>query len=515
MESRFGEDFRSVRIHSNQAANAAASSRGAAALTRGDHIILGDHSRRWDSRLIAHELAHVVQQRRGGPAPGKGHEADADRAADAAMSGRHARVALGSAQAVQAQELSEDEIAKQIEANRARRNIMVLEPAEHDRLDAEYQKLVATSAQHLDAEVEQNRKRRNIMVLEPAEHEKLDERYQHLLYERMLLQMALVGTANAPLILPHSPFARPLLPTEWAQLRQSGQAIHMTAPGNAAKIGATPGEVSISPSRGWLRNLTTPGGEESAYFFRGQPSRLQFFTNLLGRGPMTGQAQVSIAGEALPSSTLLRPWDNTLVVPGGYKGPGTVTMPGEIAPPLPIGGTRGAAIEPVRRTGVGSGMLSGVASLALMGLSMYGRCKKMESDLEETGYAPVGPSAYAHENRLFQITRFLMGSGLEMATATEPVIDIPRHRAHVRSKLESKTVGERITFNWQAYGAGSFGSGVQDVPCVYEKQEGGSWKLISCEDPPAMFQAPSLTRMLDPAVSDESVRSMLLDPPTF
>jgi hypothetical protein len=79
------------------------------------------------------------------------------------------------------------------------------------------------------------------------------------------------------------------------------------------------------------------------------------------------------------------------------------------------------------------------------------------------------------------------GSGLEMATATDPVIDISRHRAHVRSKLEGKAVGERITFNWQAYGAGSFGRGVQDVPCVYEEQEGGSWKLISCEDPPAMF----------------------------
>jgi hypothetical protein len=330
-----------------------------------------------------------------------------------------------------------------------------------------------------------------------------------------MLQAALLGTANAPRILPYSPFARPLLPTEWAQLRQSGLAIHMTAPTNAAKIGAVPGEVSVSPSRGWLRNLTMPGGEESAYFFRGQPSRLQFFTNLLGRGPMSGQAQVNVAGEALPASTLFRPWDNTLIVPGGYKGPGTVTMPGEAAAPLPGGGVRGGPVEPVRRTGVGSGLLSGVGSLALMGLSMYGRSKKMERDVEETGYAPVGPSAYADENRLFQITRFLMGSVLEMATATDPVIDIPRHRAHVRSKLEGKAAGDRITFNWQAYGAGSFGRGVQDVPCIYEKQGDGSWQLISCEDPPALFQAPSLTRLLDPAVSDESIRSMLLDPPTL
>jgi hypothetical protein len=190
-------------------------------------------------------------------------------------------------------------------------------------------------------------------------------------------------------------------------------------------------------------------------------------------------------------------------------------MPGEVAPPLPTGGARGGTVEPVRRTGMGSGLLSGVGSLALMGLSMYGRSVKMERDVEEKGYAPVGPSAYADENRLFQITRFLMGSGLEMATATDPVINIPRHRAYVRGKLEGKAAGERITFNWQAYGAGSFGSGVQDVPCVYEKQEDGSWKLISCEDPPALFQAPSLTRMLDPAVSDESVRSMLLEPPIF
>lgn len=44
MESRFGEDFRNVRVHSNQAANMAALSHGAAALTRGADPAVSDKS---------------------------------------------------------------------------------------------------------------------------------------------------------------------------------------------------------------------------------------------------------------------------------------------------------------------------------------------------------------------------------------------------------------------------------------------------------------------------------------
>ncbi|WP_198679190.1 eCIS core domain-containing protein [Thermomonospora amylolytica] len=71
-ESRFGRDFSSVRVHTDERAAESARSVGALAYTMGAHIVFGagryvpeSHSGR---RLLAHELAHVVQQRSGGPA---------------------------------------------------------------------------------------------------------------------------------------------------------------------------------------------------------------------------------------------------------------------------------------------------------------------------------------------------------------------------------------------------------------------------------------------------------------
>lgn len=68
MEARFGHDFGAVRVHDDAAASAAAGSLAARALTvGGEHIVFaaGRHQPRTAQgrRLLAHELAHVVQQR--------------------------------------------------------------------------------------------------------------------------------------------------------------------------------------------------------------------------------------------------------------------------------------------------------------------------------------------------------------------------------------------------------------------------------------------------------------------
>ena len=95
---QFGTDLSGVRLHADSEAHELAQSVGAAAFTYGSDVYLsegksvsadGDH-------LIAHELAHVVQQASGtGSAPGAGGpvigraddpaEAEADRMADAAL----------------------------------------------------------------------------------------------------------------------------------------------------------------------------------------------------------------------------------------------------------------------------------------------------------------------------------------------------------------------------------------------------------------------------------------------
>ena len=78
MEAGFGADFSQVRIHTDAAATSSARSVQAQAYTVGNDIVFGSDSPALESTSgqhgLAHELAHVVQQRSGPvdgtPAPG-------------------------------------------------------------------------------------------------------------------------------------------------------------------------------------------------------------------------------------------------------------------------------------------------------------------------------------------------------------------------------------------------------------------------------------------------------------
>lgn len=69
MESRFGQDFSDVRIHTDAQASASAEAVGANAYTVGNEIAFRsghfDASSPTGQRTLAHELSHVVQQRSG------------------------------------------------------------------------------------------------------------------------------------------------------------------------------------------------------------------------------------------------------------------------------------------------------------------------------------------------------------------------------------------------------------------------------------------------------------------
>ena len=95
MEARLGQDFSGVRVHQDPTSSASAEALGARAYTVGDDIVVSRRAAapgsREGRRTLAHELAHVVQQRRGGMPPkvedrGRLEEA-ADRAAAQAMDG--------------------------------------------------------------------------------------------------------------------------------------------------------------------------------------------------------------------------------------------------------------------------------------------------------------------------------------------------------------------------------------------------------------------------------------------
>jgi hypothetical protein len=95
MESRFGASFEHVRLHDDRAAHRSAALLEAKAFTHGEHIVFGEDrfapQGPAGKRLLAHALAHVVQQRRGGAAPAldadAAHVRAAHRAADAVAAG--------------------------------------------------------------------------------------------------------------------------------------------------------------------------------------------------------------------------------------------------------------------------------------------------------------------------------------------------------------------------------------------------------------------------------------------
>ena len=101
-EPRFGVDLSQVRVHDDAGAAASARTVGAEAYTVGHHVVFGagaNPASPVDRALLAHELAHVVQQQNatstGGPieatTAGSAVEADADRMASQALAGRTGR----------------------------------------------------------------------------------------------------------------------------------------------------------------------------------------------------------------------------------------------------------------------------------------------------------------------------------------------------------------------------------------------------------------------------------------
>jgi hypothetical protein len=115
MEQHFEHDFSGVRVHSNRQARLSAEAVQARAYTVGQHIVFGEGlTDPTDMRLLSHELAHVVQQSRGGGAPGidadPALEADADRAASDVLHERPARVSAASAVGIAREEKPAGEI---------------------------------------------------------------------------------------------------------------------------------------------------------------------------------------------------------------------------------------------------------------------------------------------------------------------------------------------------------------------------------------------------------------------
>jgi hypothetical protein len=134
-ERRFGHDFSGVRVHTDRQAGLSAEAVQARAYTIGRHIVFGagaaHPSTSGGMHLLSHELAHVVQQSRGGGTPGidgdPALENDADRAASDVMQGREARVGASSGTGLARQEKPAEEVFYEVNLPEGKKRLTAAE----------------------------------------------------------------------------------------------------------------------------------------------------------------------------------------------------------------------------------------------------------------------------------------------------------------------------------------------------------------------------------------------------
>lgn len=116
MEARFGHDFRQVRVHSDSEAANSAALTGALAYTAGSHIVFGQgryqpYSRDGE-RLLAHELAHVVQQQTPSAGEAGTPEFEARQAGEAVANHQPLPALSGQPPSLQRQEATEEGVRR-------------------------------------------------------------------------------------------------------------------------------------------------------------------------------------------------------------------------------------------------------------------------------------------------------------------------------------------------------------------------------------------------------------------
>src|SRR5438067_2055346 len=152
MEASFATSLSDVSIHSDGVASGVAQRYNARALTLGEDIFFaagsyapgtpsGDH-------LIAHEIAHVLQQRRGGgvaasPAPGTGAETEAGAAAEAVAGGGSIHIGQATAPGIARQITTEDIMELSDDQIESEHRLAVEWLSKHTASDAEYARTAA------------------------------------------------------------------------------------------------------------------------------------------------------------------------------------------------------------------------------------------------------------------------------------------------------------------------------------------------------------------------------------
>lgn len=131
MERALGADLKTVRIHDDAAAQASSQQINAQAFARGEDVFLGRDARTLDpnasQELLAHEVVHVIQQRKAGllsnkvSEPGDANEREANHASREALMGHGVRVSSGGVAPAVQRQISGGSITKRVTVNAASR----------------------------------------------------------------------------------------------------------------------------------------------------------------------------------------------------------------------------------------------------------------------------------------------------------------------------------------------------------------------------------------------------------
>ncbi|MET7900741.1 DUF4157 domain-containing protein [Streptomyces sp. NPDC005355] len=591
MEARLGADLSTVRLHTGAAAAASAEALGARAYTVGQDIVLGPGEYRpaetAGRELLAHELAHTVQQAHGGTTPAGSWASERAAATAARLPTGHGPPATVVHTAVG--------LARQAKSggDPTGRDPALLSGPE---LEAEYQSALRAAKDTTVAEAERAAAGRYAGQLRTAMDSRAgvsaqpptpEELVSHVAAQRAFSSAAprRDSGANLPPDFDPAGVGRPLGPgwqTNGAVVVRDGRGNQIGAElgqfqskgdphaeGRAASAllrrlsegCASGGEVVVAVDQvpcpecqAELLTLTRHVGARSVAAYGAVRAAMNRPGDVTPKTATRGMYQGQAAGgrERPPTRTELLWGETAAPQPSGAGGTstgpppssGTSTSGGGTAPEaapasesVPQGGRPAAQevspvepppptaeptappVEPaagpepaagLSRAGAAAGTAGGLLSVgAPLLYSWYLHPRAVEARREQEGYVPTGPTQFAEEGLLKRFGRQLLDPFLESSADPSSRLNVPTWRQKVREAAAAKGPGQTLEVNWQVQVPNPvFGTEMRDFRVIYSKQPDGSWRT---GPPPRDMPVapPDINRIIDPAVSDDSVRSML------
>jgi hypothetical protein len=496
MTSQLGHRLDDVEIHTEGPAAESATLLDARAFTLGTHVIFApgayDPETLGGQQLLVHELAHVVQQRRGGqPAeadPAAANEGDARAAASAVATGHSAVVAGASSVGV----------ARAVPAE-----LPALTPQEmFDRLVLGMRgfRFTPGGAPQWDPEM--------------------------------------VGNPIGPGYATHA--ATQVLNPAGNQVTSSvgvygGVHAEIAAMNNLGQISVQGGRLVVVVDQmpcpecdAALRQFASERGLSLEVWV---PVRARMNNPSLQASPKTSARSAAQANR--PAVEMEQVMDVPApAAPGSGAAAGVAA---EAAPAAePAAGAVAAdeagtsiAAKPLMSPKVGTALNVGVVGLGVAAAVVHPYA--VQSIKEKKGYAPVGPLAYAHEGFLSRVGRFLTGMTMEMQEDLRTRFNLPVWRANVKKSADAVPTGGTLLIIFQVPLQQEFFQDIQDVPELYRKKADGGWELMPegtkvpefdsetvlkgvlrpvVHGNKAIIKAPDLNLIVGPA-SDEDVGAML------